>query len=180
MAYQFQKLKVLIVEDNKPMAILLKSVLLSLGVGTVISALNGEEGFAQFCKYNPDIVIADWMMSPGDGITLSKQIRNDPASPNQFVPIILMTGFSEKRRAINARDAGITEFLVKPFNTRDLYKRFYKIIETPRDFVRSEDFFGPDRRRTKPDTEYNGKRRRKADFENGEQQGISVIEVDLM
>src|SRR5690606_14043240 len=99
-----------------------------------------------FCEINPDIVIADWMMKPMDGISFARMVRNDPRSPNAYVPIILMTGFSERRRVLQARDAGVTEFLVKPFNARDLYKRIAQVIERPRQFVRSEDFFGPDRR----------------------------------
>lgn len=126
---------------------LTKSLLSTFGVGNIFTAKDGAEGFQIFCRENPDLVIADWMMRPVDGISVSRRIRNDPSSPNQFAPVILMTGFSEKRRVVQARDAGITEFLVKPFNARDLYRRISQIIERPRQFVRSEDFFGPDRRR---------------------------------
>lgn len=147
MSYQFQNITVLIVEDNQPMLELAKSIMLAFGVKNVIPAKHGEDGFKKFCEHNPDIVIADWMMKPMDGISLARRIRNDPVSPNKFVPFVLMTGFSEKRRVMQARDAGVTEFLVKPFTARDLYKRLYQIIERPRQFVRSDDFFGPDRRR---------------------------------
>ena len=102
------------------------------------------------------------MMKPMDGISLTRRIRNDPASPNQFVPVILMTGFSEKRRVFQARDAGVTEFLVKPFNARDLYRRICQVIEKPRQFISSEDFFGPDRRR-KVMANYDGNLRRDSD-----------------
>ncbi len=140
---------------------LLKSLLNTYGFEQVSTARNGDEGFEVFCKESPDLVITDWMMKPGDGISLARRMRNDPISPNQFVPVILMTGFSEQRRVMQARDAGITEFLVKPFNARDLYRRIAQIIERPRQFVRSEDFFGPDRRRKK-DTDYAGQNRRDA------------------
>lgn len=149
MTYQLQNISIMIVEDNQPMLDLAKSLLDTFGVGNVIACKNGEEGFKEFCLSNPDIVIADWMMKPIDGISLTRRIRNDNLSPNQFVPVILMTGFSEKRRVLQARDAGVTEFLVKPFNARDLYRRVSQVIERPRQFVRSEDFFGPDRRRKK-------------------------------
>ncbi|MGB4058274.1 MAG: response regulator [Alphaproteobacteria bacterium] len=162
MSYHFDNITVLIVEDNLPMLELTKAVMLAFGVKNVITAKNGEEGFKKFCEYNPDIVIADWMMKPMDGISMARRVRNDFLSPNKYVPFVLMTGFSEKRRVMQARDAGITEFLVKPFTARDLYKRIYQVIERPRQFVRSEDFFGPDRRRKKtPD--YNGPRRREVD-----------------
>lgn len=163
MAYKFEVLKVLVVEDNVPMLDLTRSILQTFGVGTVIPATNGEIGFKKFCEENPDMVIADWMMQPCDGISLTRLIRNDPRSPNQYAPVILMTGFSEKRRVISARDAGVNEFLVKPFNARDLYRRIVQIIEKPRQFIRAENFFGPDRRRS-ANPNYLGPRRRAEDM----------------
>lgn len=162
-SYQLHRISILVVEDNLPMLDVTKSLLLTFGVGHVIGAQNGEIGFKRVCEYNPDIVIADWMMKPMDGISFTRLIRNDPATPNPYVPVILMTGFSEKRRVLQARDAGVTEFLVKPFNARDLYKRIVQVIERPRQFVRSEDFFGPDRRRKKVES-YSGPLRREEDI----------------
>lgn len=173
MTYRMQDVTVLLIEDNQAMLNLVKAVLQSFGVGNVITALDGEIGFKLFCQHNPDLVITDWMMTPCDGLELGRKIRFNPKSPNKFVPIILMTGFSEKQRVISARDEGITEFLVKPFNTRDLYRRLYRIIEAPRQFVETENFFGPDRRRTKP-TEYSGPKRRATDPNT--QRGSSVDE----
>ena len=149
MAYEFHRISVLVVEDNQPMLEITKSLLLTFGVGHVIGAQNGEIGLKRFREYNTDLVIADWMMKPLDGISFTKRLRNDEGIPNPYVPVILMTGFSEKRRVIEARDSGVTEFLVKPFRARDLYKRLVQVIERPRQFVRSGDFFGPDRRRKK-------------------------------
>lgn len=140
-----------------------KSLLLAFGVGKVLTARDGNEGYRVFKDTNTDIVLADWMMQPIDGISLTRMIRNDSRSPNPYVPIILMTGFSEKRRVVQARDSGVTEFLVKPFSARDLYRRIAQIIERPRQFVRSEDFFGPDRRRTRMG-DYGGPYRREEDM----------------
>lgn len=163
MAYQFYGINILVVEDNQPMLDITKSLLLTFGVGRVMTARDGIKGYAEFCNYNPDLVIADWMMKPMDGITLTKLIRTDSKSPNQFAPVILMTGFSERRRVVQARDAGVTEFLVKPFNARDLYRRIAQVIERPRQFIKSEDFFGPDRRR-KDTGNYHGTLRRENDY----------------
>ncbi len=157
---------------------LIKAVLLSFGVGNIITALNGEEAFKEFCLFNPDLVITDWMMSPCDGLELSHKIRNDPKSPNKFVPIILMTGFSEKHRVLSARDEGITEFMVKPFNSRDLYRRLQKIIESPRQFVKTVEYFGPDRRRTKAE-EYNGPSRRHTDEQDDKNIAQNADNVDI-
>lgn len=162
MAYNFKSLAILIVEDNFPVLELTSSILQTFGVKTIYTAKNGEEGFVRFCQNKPDLVIADWMMKPGNGIELAHQIRTHRRSPDPFVPFILMTGFSEKRRVFEARDMGVTEFLVKPFTARDLYKRIEQVIERPRQFVRNEDFFGPDRRR-KILEDYKGRFKRESD-----------------
>jgi two-component system chemotaxis response regulator CheY len=159
MAFNFEKLSVLIVEDTMPLRKLLMSVLMTLGVGTIFSANDGEHAFNVFCQNNPDIVITDWLMDPMSGIDLIHKIRRDGASPNKMVPIILMTGYSAMPRVTEARDMGVTEFLVKPFSATDLAKRIAYVINKPRDFVDSEQFFGPDRRR-RYEENYNGPQRR--------------------
>ncbi len=179
MSYDFSSIKVLIVEDNQPMLNLLRSVIQSFGVTQISTATDGKEGFIQFCQHNPDIVITDWMMHPTDGIEMGRKIRNEPQSPNQYVPIILMSGFSEKHRVLSARDAGITEFIVKPFNARDLYKRIQQIVERPRQYIRSENFFGPDRRRKKPE-KYTGPFRRESDIEDQEKSAQDIKNIDLI
>jgi two-component system chemotaxis response regulator CheY len=168
MTYQMHRISVLVIEDNQPMLDVTKSLLLTFGIGHVIGAQNGDIGFRRFCEYNPDIVIADWMMKPTDGISLTRQIRNDLQSPNHYAPVILMTGFSEKRRVFQARDSGVTEFLVKPFTARELYKRMVLVIERPRQFVRADEFFGPDRRRKRNEEIYEGPLRRETDISGSE------------
>lgn len=168
MAYNFKKIKVLVVEDNMPMAEMVQSLLYAFGVGEVVLAKNGEEGYEKYIRMVPDLIIADWMMKPVDGIMFTKRVRSDPRSPNPFVPLILMTGFSERKRVIMARDSGVTEFLVKPFTAKDLYKRIAQVIERPRQFVKTGEFFGPDRRR-KEDPEYMGQRRRENDPDDAAQ-----------
>jgi len=162
MAYRFEKLSVLIVEDTVPMRKLVTSVLETLGVGTILTAQDGQSGFRKFCNENPDIVIADWHMDPVNGLDLVDMIRNNVNSPNRMVPIIIMTGYSALARVAKARDTGTTEFLVKPFSANDLARRIAYVINKPRDFVDCNDYFGPDRRRRIID-EYKGPKRRRED-----------------
>ena len=98
MAFEFQKLNVLIVEDTIPMLKLVSSVLDTLGIGTVYKAVEGDHGYGLFCAENPDIVVTDWHMQPTSGIELVKKIRNGKESPNRTVPIVMMTGFSAMPR----------------------------------------------------------------------------------
>ncbi|MCB1550432.1 MAG: response regulator [Alphaproteobacteria bacterium] len=175
MSLKLDKISVLVVEDIHPMRNLIIGVLEALGVGKVYSAEHGGSGFAEFKKFNPDIIITDWEMEPVSGFEMIKNIRNDPSSTNKTVPIILITGYSAKNRVINARDVGVTEFLTKPFTGQDLAKRITHIINRPRDFVETPQFFGPDRRRRKID-EYEGPKRRQAD--DGQKNGSWDIHIE--
>jgi two-component system, chemotaxis family, chemotaxis protein CheY len=162
MSYQFRNITVLVVESTKAMFDLTKSVLVAFGVNQVYSAYGYDEGFETFCRVNPDLVIIDWLDDPKNGLELTRRIRTDTKSPNPFTPIVLMTGFSQKKRVMQARDSGITEFLVKPYTAKALYQKIEQLIEKPRHFVKSENYFGPDRRRGKEE-EYRGPERRDAE-----------------
>lgn len=163
MAYKFQNSRILVVDDMPPMQSLMRSLLNVFGCHDVQVVENGEKAFKTLCQYDPDLVLTDWIMEPMDGIELTKKIRTDPRSPNRFVPVILMTGFSSRMRVEKARDIGITEFLVKPFTAKDLYAKIEHIIEKPRQFVEAASFFGPDRRR-RNDSDYEGPQRREIDY----------------
>ena len=162
MPIDFKKLVALVVEDNQAMRDVISAVLDGLDVGRAVYARNGEQGYSKFKEFNPDIVITDWEMEPVDGIDLVRKIRKDPMSPNKMVPVIFLTGYGAPERVKTARDAGVTEFLVKPFTADKLIQRLTYVINHPRDFVESKSYVGPDRRRVKkPD--YEGPFRRKAD-----------------
>jgi len=159
MAYQFKNMTVLLVESTRAMSDLTKSILTTFGVTDIHTAFSTQEGFDKYRSLQPDLVIIDWLQEPDNGLDLTRRIRSDAQSPNPFTPIILMTGYSQKKRVLQARDSGITEFLVKPFTAKALYQRIEQIIEMPRYFVVSDKYFGPDRRR-KRDSNYNGPDRR--------------------
>ncbi|MDO9079054.1 MAG: response regulator, partial [Brevundimonas sp.] len=81
---------------------------------------------------------------------------------NPYLPIIMRTGHSEKSRVYEARDAGVTEFVVKPITAKAILDRIQAVIFKPRPFVKTDGYFGPDRRRsTAPN--YKGPMRRATD-----------------
>ena len=155
MPYDLSTAKILIVEDMQPMLTLTISLLKMFGFQNIHGAKGVTEGYNLFCQHDHDLVVTDWLMEPYDGLDLIKMIRKDKKSPNVFVPILLMTGYSDQPRVELARDMGVTEFLIKPFSARDMYARIVQIIEKPRQFVDTTDFFGPDRRRRRF-FEFNG------------------------
>jgi len=105
--------------------------------------------------------LIDWMLaeSQHNGTDLVKHIRRSPHDHLIYLPIIMMTGHTDRENIETARDAGITEFLAKPFTAKGLHTRLVNLIEQPRPFVRTSTFFGPDRRRRNTEPPENGERR---------------------
>ncbi len=154
------KVKFLVVEDNPFMKDLLRQILRTLGVTQIVEASDGAEGFELYKDLHPDIVLLDWQMEPMDGLELTKLIRSTDSS-NRYVPIIMITAYSEIARVTLARDAGVNEILVKPIAATSLFQRIRATIERPRLFVEAATYFGPDRRR-RQDPNYKGEDRRVA------------------
>ncbi len=158
MGIKLERVNFMIVDDNPPIRSMVRQVLRTMGVALVREASDGSDALIQMRSEVPDILVTDWVMSPMDGIELTRYIRKSENSPNHFMPIIMMTGFGERRRVFEARDAGVNEFLVKPLSAAALFSRINAVIERPRQFVRVGEFFGPDRRRRKD--EWSGDERR--------------------
>jgi CheY-like chemotaxis protein len=144
----FNRLRFLVVDDNAHMRRILRALVNSFGSREVYEAEDGAAGLEAFIHYLPDIVITDWVMPIFNGLEFTQMIRQPGANPNPFVPIIMLTGHSEKHRVVGARDAGITEFLAKPISATGLYQRILNLMAYPRPFIKTKSYFGPDRRRT--------------------------------
>ena len=86
-------------------------------------------------------------MKPVDGIELVRWVRNPAKSPCATLPILMLTCYADAERVKRARDAGVTEFMVKPFSPESIYQHISSMFRKPRRFVDSKSFFGPDRRR---------------------------------
>jgi CheY-like chemotaxis protein len=162
---RFEDIRALIIEDNAHMRSLLRGLLGAVGIKDISEAGNGEAGLAVLRERKCDLILTDLVMQPMDGIDFTQAVRTSEHSPNPFVPIIMITGHTEKSRVEAARDAGVTEFLAKPVTAHNLFARIAEIVERPRAFVRCETYFGPDRRRRQIE-DYTGPWRRKEDFQD--------------
>lgn len=159
---RYDLLKILLVDDNQHMRMLMIEILRALGVQHIFEAGDGAEGLQQLRARLIDIVITDLAMEPLDGIDFVRLVRNSPDSPNQMVPVIMITGHSTMRRVAEARDAGVNEFLAKPLTARGVIERLQRVVGHPRPYIRTSDYFGPDRRR-RADPSYHGPFRREGD-----------------
>ena len=156
----FNRLRFLVIDDNAHMRRILRTLLHGFGTREVYEAEDGATGLEAFTHYMPDIVLTDWVMPIFDGLELAQMIRQPGANANPYVPIIMLTGHSEKKRVVSARDAGITEFLTKPISAKALYERILNVVANPRPFIKTKTYFGPDRRRN-VNPNYVGPERRK-------------------
>lgn len=159
---RYELLKILLVDDNHHMRVLLGEILRAIGCRHIREANDGAEGLQVLRNHPIDIVISDLAMQPLDGIDFVRLLRNSPDSPNPMIPVIMITGHATQRRVAEARDAGVTEFLAKPLTARGVIERISMVVEHARPFVRTTDYFGPDRRR-RADPHYQGRLRRSTD-----------------
>lgn len=146
-----KKVKFLIVDDNIFMRSIVKYALGSLGVQHFREATDGIEALRVLQSFTPDIAIIDWEMAPLNGLKLVRIIRTESEDENQYMPIIMLSSYSEITRVTEARDAGVNEFVVKPMSVKSLYSRIDTLIHRPRNFVKADHYFGPDRRRRSED-----------------------------
>jgi two-component system chemotaxis response regulator CheY len=149
MGYKFQNISILVIENSGAMFTLAKNVLTTFGVKQVHSAFDIQKGFDVFRREKPDLIITDWLGDTNGGLDLIKKLRTDNRSPDPFVPIILMAGFTHEGKVLAARDVGISEFLVKPYTALNLYGKIEDLIEKPKPFIKTGNFLGPDRRHEK-------------------------------
>jgi two-component system, chemotaxis family, chemotaxis protein CheY len=162
---RYDLLKILLVDDNHYMRVLLAEILRAIGVKEIHEANDGAEGLQMMREHEIDIVMTDLSMQPLDGIDFVRLLRQSPDSPNQLAPVIMVTGHSTAALVGEARDAGVNEFLAKPLTARGVIERIHQVVENPRPFVRSDDYFGPDRRR-RADPAYRGPKRRDTDTDD--------------
>jgi len=162
MSASLENMSVLIVDDNAHMIHIVKTILRGFGIKTFFEATDAAEAFDIVRSDGPDVIIVDYQMDLLDGTDFARLVRTGDDIANPFVPIIMLSAHSERKRVVAAREAGVTEFCCKPVTAEDLYKKICAIINSPRQFVRTSTYFGPDRRRHS-DEGYKGPFRRKGE-----------------
>lgn len=154
--YRFDGLSILIADDNRFVRSIMVTILKALGIGKVMQAENGEEAMAILDVSaqmdgsggrDVDIIFADHLMDPMDGVGLLKWVREHESDKIRFLPFVMMSGEADEAAVRLARDNGVTEYLAKPMSVLNVANRLLAIIDKPRAFIRAPNYFGPDRRR---------------------------------
>ncbi len=159
---QHLPITVLVIDDNTHMRSIIKELLRAIGIQSIKEAADPVEAFELIKSAPIDLVLVDFSMPIIDGVEFTQMVRTSSDSPNPYLPIVMITGHSERTRVNAARDAGVNEFLVKPVTAKGLLERIGAVVNSPRSFVKGGQYFGPDRRRRK-DAKFSGPYRRKTD-----------------
>lgn len=150
----------LVVDDHRLTRTIIGEILSALDRPRIRFAEDGAQAVEEILLSPPDIAVVDFHM-PFDGLALLDFIRRGPKSPDPSLPVIVMTGMTERRRIEALRDGGADEIIVKPFTAKAVLARIAAVIDRPRPFIVAPRFVGPDRRRLAEG--YDGPPRRSTD-----------------
>lgn len=127
--YDLSHLSFLIADENVFTLSVMRKILNAFHAQRIFEAQSAHEAYAYFRLAPIDIIITDCLQEPADEIDFIRQIRNDERSPNQNIPILMLTAHSDTLRLSAAREAGATEILTKPLTAQKLYTALQVMIE---------------------------------------------------
>jgi len=145
-AHHFENLTIALVHADLKAAIVVKSVLDSLGCRAILLMRDGRELLARAAKEKLDICVIDSEVQPAGGVEAVSQLRQCDLPFVRGLPVILLGPGNNPEAVCAARDAGSNEYVRKPFTAKSLISSEYSVVNDPRPFVISKGFIGPDRR----------------------------------
>lgn len=137
----------LVIDPQAHMASIVADMLRTLGRRNIHEAHDSNQAQLELQRHAFDVIIIDDALAAPDAVDLVRRLRADAAGPNRLTPVIMMSAAPGAARIAAARDAGVTEFLRKPFAANHLKSRLDSIFGSPRPFIEAETYAGPDRRR---------------------------------
>ena len=149
---------VLIVDPSPHMAGLINVMLRGLGRRDIREAYEPGRAMTELLRRSFDVLIINDTIGAMDGAAFTRKLRANTECRNRLIPIIMMSAAPDVERIAAARDAGVTEFLRKPFAATHLQTRLASIEAHPRGFIEAAEYKGPDRRRRIVDVGENDRR----------------------
>ena len=121
-----KNINVLIVDDYRTMLRIIRNLLKQLDFNNVDEAVDGQEALAKLRAGNFGLVISDWNMVPMTGLDLLKEVRADQRLKD--MPFIMITAESKTENVVAAKQAGVSNYIVKPFNAETLREKIEKVL----------------------------------------------------
>ncbi len=119
-------MKVLIVDDYKTMLRILRNLLRQLNFNNIDEATDGTMALQKLRQDSFGMVISDWNMEPMTGIQLLREVRSDDKL--KHLPFIMITAESKSENVIAAKEAGVSNYIVKPFNAETLKTKIVSVL----------------------------------------------------
>ncbi|MFC4170375.1 chemotaxis response regulator CheY [Teichococcus aestuarii] len=121
-----RNIKVLVVDDYKTMTRIIRNLLKQIDFHDADEAADGHEALAKLRSGNFGLVISDWNMAPMTGLELLKEVRADARL--KHLPFIMVTAESKTENVVAAKQAGVSNYIVKPFNAETLREKIEKVM----------------------------------------------------
>ena len=121
-----KSINVLIVDDYRTMLRIIRNLLKQLDFNNVDEATDGQEALAKLRAGHFGLIISDWNMTPMTGLDLLKEVRADPKL--RATPFIMITAESKTENVVAAKQAGVSNYIVKPFNAETLRDKIEKVL----------------------------------------------------
>lgn len=153
--------RVLIVDPATASARLLADLMRNIATVQIWHAPTTRKGLEAARQVNPQLIFVELAGTEVDGVEFTRQLRRSDAAC-RMAPVIMATATATAGAIIAARDAGVHEFLRKPYNTKELLRRLEAVTLHPRDWVEAVQYVGPDRRRFNSG-DYSGPLKRRSD-----------------
>ena len=128
---------ILIVEDEEPITILVKYNLEKNGF-RVVDANNAESAFGKISQRTPDLIIMDWMLPKQSGIEIVREIKSTESLVH--IPIIMLTAKSQEEDKLIGFEAGVDDYITKPFSPKELIARVKSVLKRSNPSVMEENF----------------------------------------
>ncbi len=119
-------MSILIVDDYKTMLRIIRNLLKQLGFDNVDEASDGATALQRLREKDFGLVISDWNMEPMTGLQLLREVRADPKL--KATPFIMVTAESKTENVIAAKEAGVSNYIVKPFNAETLQGKMVSVL----------------------------------------------------
>ena len=153
--------RVLVVDGSQATVRMLTELLHNIWPGKTRAASTTQTGLGIAQSFDPRLIFVEYADEGLDGLAFTRKLRRSEFTCRK-VPVIMVTGQATRAAIMGARDAGVHEFLRKPFTNKDLLRRLEAVTLQPREWVEAINYIGPDRRRFNS-AGYKGARKRQVD-----------------
>ena len=158
--------RVMVIDSNSATAKLAGELMKQLGARNIATVTRCGRALASVAEFEPQLILTEFSAPDFDGLDFTRRLRQSPSVARK-APVIMITATATGASILGARNAGVHEYLRKPYTAGDLYRRVENVVLKPRDWIEAQSYVGPDRRRFNSG-EFTGSKKRQSDAVHAE------------